>query len=61
MATSKRHANSESEIALGFKMRWLLFFPVVPILIESNDQYLCIVPKQWEASDSPVLLPFEGD
>jgi hypothetical protein len=31
------------------------------ILMEPNDQYLCIVPTQGEASDSPMLLPFEGD
>jgi hypothetical protein len=31
------------------------------ILMEPNDQYLCIVPKQGDAEDSPVLLPFEGD
>jgi hypothetical protein len=31
------------------------------ILMEPNDQYLCIVPKQGEASTEPVLLPFEGD
>jgi hypothetical protein len=30
------------------------------ILMEPNDQYLCIVPKQGEQSDE-VLLPFEGD
>ncbi len=30
------------------------------ILMEPNDQYLCIVPKQTEAQGS-VLLPFEGD
>ena len=29
--------------------------------MEPNDQYLCIVPKQGETSDAPVLLPFEGD
>jgi Domain of unknown function (DUF4132) len=31
------------------------------ILMEPNNQYLCIVPKQGETSDAPVLLPFEGD
>jgi len=32
------------------------------ILMEPNDQYLCIVPRQGEpANSSPVLLPFEGD
>ena len=30
------------------------------ILMQPNDQYLCIVPKQGEQSDD-VLLPFEGD
>lgn len=30
------------------------------ILMEPNDQYLCIVPKQGEQADE-VLLPFEGD
>ncbi len=29
------------------------------ILMEPNDQYLCIVPKSGEASE--VFLPFEGD
>lgn len=31
------------------------------ILMEPNDQYLCIVPKQGESQITPVLLPFEGD
>jgi hypothetical protein len=31
------------------------------ILMEPNDDYLCIAPKQNEAQDFPVLLPFEGD
>jgi hypothetical protein len=31
------------------------------ILMEPNDQYLCIVPRQGDAEDSGVLLPFEGD
>jgi hypothetical protein len=32
------------------------------ILMEPNDQYLCIVPKQTvTAGESRVLLPFEGD
>jgi hypothetical protein len=30
------------------------------ILMEPNDQYLCIVPKQGEPAED-VLLPFEGD
>jgi len=33
------------------------------ILMEPNDQYLCIVPRQGagEKGNDPVLLPFEGD
>ena len=32
------------------------------ILMEPNDQYLCIVPDQSKpASSDPVFLPFEGD
>jgi hypothetical protein len=31
------------------------------ILMEPNDQYLCIVPRQGELNDENVLLPFEGD
>jgi hypothetical protein len=31
------------------------------ILMEPNDQYLCIVAKQGGADDGGVLLPFEGD
>jgi hypothetical protein len=31
------------------------------ILMEPNDQYLCIVAKQGEVEDGKVLLPFEGD
>jgi hypothetical protein len=31
------------------------------ILMEPNDQYLCIVPRQSEAAEGGVLLPFEGD
>jgi hypothetical protein len=31
------------------------------ILMEPNDQYLCIVPRQGEKEDSAVALPFEGD
>jgi hypothetical protein len=31
------------------------------ILMEPNDQYLCIVAKQGEAEGESVLLPFEGD
>jgi hypothetical protein len=31
------------------------------ILMEPNDQYLCIVPKQTIAGDERVFLPFEGD
>ncbi len=30
-------------------------------LMEPNDQYLCIVPRQGDAEQSGVLLPFEGD
>jgi hypothetical protein len=31
------------------------------ILMEPNDQYLCIVPRQGETDGGGVLLPFEGD
>ncbi|HEY7154344.1 MAG TPA: DUF4132 domain-containing protein, partial [Gemmataceae bacterium] len=31
------------------------------ILMEPNDQYLCIVPKQTLAGGERVFLPFEGD
>jgi hypothetical protein len=31
------------------------------ILMEPNDQYLCIVPRQTELNNENVLLPFEGD
>jgi Domain of unknown function (DUF4132) len=31
------------------------------ILMEPNDQYLCIVPKQGEITNDPLILPFEGD
>jgi hypothetical protein len=31
------------------------------ILMEPNDQYLCIVPGQSETEEGGVLLPFEGD
>jgi hypothetical protein len=31
------------------------------ILMEPNDQYLCIVPKQTVAGGERVFLPFEGD
>lgn len=31
------------------------------ILMEPNDQYLCIVPKQTTATNEGVFLPFEGD
>lgn len=31
------------------------------ILMEPNDQYLCIVPRQGEVEGGQVLLPFEGD
>ncbi|HTU22995.1 MAG TPA: DUF4132 domain-containing protein [Gemmataceae bacterium] len=31
------------------------------ILMEPNDQYLCIVPKQTIAGSERVFLPFEGD
>jgi hypothetical protein len=31
------------------------------ILMEPNDQYLCIVPRQGELDGGAVLLPFEGD
>jgi hypothetical protein len=31
------------------------------ILMEPNDEYLCIVPRQAEADNLGVLLPFEGD
>lgn len=31
------------------------------ILMEPNDQYLCIVPKQQTAAGERVFLPFEGD
>ena len=31
------------------------------IMMEPNDQYLCIVPKQTTASREQVFLPFEGD
>ena len=31
------------------------------ILLEPNDQYLCIVPKQGVAGEGDVHLPFEGD
>jgi Domain of unknown function (DUF4132) len=31
------------------------------ILMEPNDQYLCIVPKQTVAGSERVHLPFEGD
>jgi hypothetical protein len=31
------------------------------ILMEPNDQYLCIVPGRGEASRDDVMLPFEGD
>jgi hypothetical protein len=31
------------------------------ILMEPNDQHLSLAPKQNDAQDFPVLLPFEGD
>lgn len=31
------------------------------ILMEPNDQYLCIVPKQTASAGEKVFLPFEGD
>jgi hypothetical protein len=31
------------------------------ILMEPNDQYLCIVPGSNPEGDSKVFLPFEGD
>jgi hypothetical protein len=31
------------------------------ILMEPNDQYLCIVSKQSAATAQKVFLPFEGD
>ncbi len=31
------------------------------ILMEPNDQYLCIVQGQGQSKASPVFLPFEGD
>lgn len=31
------------------------------ILMQPNDQYLCIVPRQGDTEDGGVLLPFEGD
>ena len=31
------------------------------ILMEPNDQYLCIVPRQTVAGHDRVFLPFEGD
>ncbi|HAV61916.1 MAG TPA: hypothetical protein DCY13_06085, partial [Verrucomicrobiales bacterium] len=31
------------------------------ILMEPNDQYLCIVPGQGKAEDGKLQLPFEGD
>jgi hypothetical protein len=31
------------------------------VLMEPNDQYLCIVPKQTSAGGERVFLPFEGD
>src|SRR5207248_3273388 len=31
------------------------------ILMEPNDQYLCIVPSRSTAPAGDVLLPFEGD
>ena len=31
------------------------------ILMEPNDQYLCIVPKQVATGHEGVYLPFEGD
>ena len=29
--------------------------------MESNDEYLCIVPKVGTASEGKLHLPFEGD
>ncbi len=31
------------------------------ILMEPNDEYLCVVPKQSTAARDTVFLPFEGD
>jgi hypothetical protein len=31
------------------------------ILMEPNDQYLCIVPKRSSVEKEPIFLPFEGD
>jgi hypothetical protein len=31
------------------------------ILMEPNDQYLCVVPDRRPAAAEPVFLPFEGD
>jgi hypothetical protein len=31
------------------------------ILMEPNDQYLCIVPAQGAKPQGPLFLPFEGD
>jgi hypothetical protein len=48
-------------IVRGSVRTWTIHLGSGNILMEPNDQYLCIVPKQTIAGGERVHLPFEGD
>ena len=49
-------------IVRGRRRTYKIHLGSTNILMEPNDQYLCIVPDRGKpASADPVFLPFEGD
>jgi hypothetical protein len=48
-------------VVRGSKRTYKIHLGSGNILMEPNDQYLCIVPKQTVAGGERVHLPFEGD
>lgn len=48
-------------VVKGTKRTYKIHYGSGNILMEPNDQYLCIVPKSVVDSKAEVFLPFEGD
>lgn len=49
-------------VVLGHKRTYKIHLGSGNILMEPNDQYLCIVPdSRSRATDDSLFLPFEGD
>ena len=58
---SKCHFEDRFLVVKGSRRTYKIHLGSGNILMEPNDQYLCIVPNRKENKLDKVFLPFEGD